>query len=71
VNEEARVAASTLTDLAESDKGSKKWYVDRITYKCVKDCVKGIGEHCGGIAAVWDQVSHLCTLFNASILHRH
>jgi hypothetical protein len=62
VNKEACVAASTLTDLADSDKGSKKWYVDWITFKCVKDCVKGVDEHCGGIAELWDQVSHLCTL---------
>mmetsp|Transcript_3803 Transcript_3803/g.8392 ORF Transcript_3803/g.8392 Transcript_3803/m.8392 type:complete len:90 (+) Transcript_3803:2557-2826(+) len=32
--------------------GSGKWYINWVTYKCMKDCV---GEsQCGGLAESWD-----------------
>ncbi len=50
------VAASTKSDINEEDKGSKDWYVDWEMYKCVRDCVKGTGSNCGGLASNWDDV---------------
>lgn len=57
VDQKSCIADSTLNNLEDSDKGSKKWFVDWSAYKCVKDCVEGTGDHCGGIAQLWDEVS--------------
>lgn len=51
------VADSTKNIVSEEDKGSKDWYVDWEMYKCVRDCVKGTGSNCGGLAGNWDDVS--------------
>jgi len=48
------VADSTKNIVSEEDKGSKDWYVDWEMYKCVRDCVKGTGSNCGGLAGNWD-----------------
>jgi len=50
------IAASTKKTINEEDKGSKDWYVDWEMYKCVRDCVKGTGSNCGGLAGNWDDL---------------
>eukprot|EP00804_Cyclotella_cryptica_P027551 CCRYP_007487-RA/>CCRYP_007487-RA protein AED:0.22 eAED:-0.23 QI:0/0/0/1/1/0.66/3/0/430 len=56
IDQESCIARSTNTTLKDEDRGSKQWYVDWTLYKCVKDCSKGTGSNCGGLANPWDQM---------------